>query len=197
MVGSLRWAIAQASNTLPTYIKVAPDFIDLAGVGRNMYVAESVVTNVFGSIVKDITIDFSYINVLFGTGGNFKGANKITSPTFKLQNMVMENQDFGTSGYIFKSMIDFTNCRFENLVLNSTSAFFDYVITTITNCIFRNVVNNGGGGTLIFNTAIVTDCIFDETVNIFGTANFSKCYISVSNSFTPVTSTPTSFYSYW
>ena len=64
VVGSLRWAVAQASSTLPTYIKVAPDFIDLAGVGRNMYVAGSKVTNVFGSIVKDITIDFSYINVL-------------------------------------------------------------------------------------------------------------------------------------
>ena len=28
VVGSLRWAVAQASNTLPTVIKVAPDFID-------------------------------------------------------------------------------------------------------------------------------------------------------------------------
>ena len=36
VVGSLRWAVAQASSTLPTYIKVAPDFIDLAGVGRKI-----------------------------------------------------------------------------------------------------------------------------------------------------------------
>ena len=63
VVGSLRWAIAQASNTLPTFIKVAPDFIDLAGVGRNMYVAGSMVQNLTGSTWKDITIDFSYINV--------------------------------------------------------------------------------------------------------------------------------------
>ena len=67
VVGSLRWAIAQASNTLPTFIKVAPDFIDLAGVGRNMYVADTRVINVFGSVVKDITIDFSYINVIIGS----------------------------------------------------------------------------------------------------------------------------------
>ena len=80
VVGSLRWAVAQASSTLPTVIKVAPDFIDLAGVGRNMYVAGSRITNVFaGGIVKDITIDFSYINVLFGTGGTFQGAEKIIS----------------------------------------------------------------------------------------------------------------------
>ena len=59
VVGSLRWAVAQASSTLPTYIKVAPDFIDLAGVGRNMYVAGSKV-----GTLKDITIDFSYINAL-------------------------------------------------------------------------------------------------------------------------------------
>ena len=38
VVGSLRWAVAQASSTLPTYIKVAPDFIDLEGVGRNCIV---------------------------------------------------------------------------------------------------------------------------------------------------------------
>ena len=63
VVGSLRWAVAQASDTLPTVIKVSPDFIDLAGVGRNMYVAGTKVTNVIGSIAKDITIDFSYINV--------------------------------------------------------------------------------------------------------------------------------------
>ena len=89
VVGSLRWAVAQASSTLPTVIKVAPDFIDLAGVGRNMYVAGSRVTNVFGSIAKDITIDFSYFNVIIGTGGGFQGAENITSPTFKLQNMVL------------------------------------------------------------------------------------------------------------
>ena len=59
VIGSLRCAVAQASSTLPTYIKVAPDFIDLAGVGRNMYVAGSRVTNTFGGIVKDITIDFT------------------------------------------------------------------------------------------------------------------------------------------
>ena len=95
VVGSLRWAVAQASNTLPTLIKVAPDFIDLACVGRNMYVAVSSVTNVFsGGVVKDITIDFSYVNVLFGTGGGFRGAINIANPTFKLQNMVVENQVF-------------------------------------------------------------------------------------------------------
>ena len=192
VVGSLRWAVAQASSTLPTYIKVAPDFIDLAGVGRNMYVAGSKVTNVIGGTKKDITIDFSYINVLIDTGGGFSGVPTRPSPTFKLQNMVVENQDFGTSGYIFNGITDFTNCRFENLVLNSASGFFDYIITTITNCIFRNVVNNGGK-TLIFDTAIVTDCIFDETVNIYGAANFSKCYISVSNTLVLASSSPSSF----
>ena len=68
IIGSLRWAIAQAHNTLPTFIKVAPDFIDLAGVGRNMYVADTAVRNTFVGGVKDITIDFSYINVIFGAG---------------------------------------------------------------------------------------------------------------------------------
>ena len=48
VIGSLRWAVAQASSTLPTYIKVAPDFIDLAGVGRNMYVAGSKIANKIG-----------------------------------------------------------------------------------------------------------------------------------------------------
>ena len=133
VVGSLRWAIVQASSTLPTFIKVAPDFIDLAGVGRNMYVADSKVTNIFGggSIVKDITIDFSYINVLFGTGGFFQGAENITSPTFKFQNIVVENQDFGTtSTVLFSNRIDLTNCRFENLVRNSSLGFFHYLVTS-------------------------------------------------------------------
>ena len=118
VVGSLRWAIAQASSTLPTYIKVAPDFIDLAGVGRNMYVADSRVMNVFsGGIVKDITIDFNYFNVLIGTGGGFKGSD-YSSITIKLKNMVVENQDFGTTTIrIFEGTIDYTNCRFENLVM--------------------------------------------------------------------------------
>ena len=61
VIGSLRWAIVQASSTLPTFIKVAPDFIDLEGVGRNMHVADSKVGK-----LKDITIDFSYFNVIFG-----------------------------------------------------------------------------------------------------------------------------------
>ena len=88
VVGSLRWAVAQASITLPTIIKVAPDFIDLAGVGRNMYVAGSRVTNG----VKDITIDFSYVNVLFGTGGGFGGANNIANPTFNTLTQPQQNK---------------------------------------------------------------------------------------------------------
>ena len=83
VVGSLRWAVAQASNTLPTVIKVAPDFIDLAGVGSNMYVAGSRVKNLFsggGGGVKDITIDFSYFNVIIGTGGGFGGGISILEP---------------------------------------------------------------------------------------------------------------------
>ncbi len=83
VIGSLRWALAQASNTLPTFIKVAPDFIDLAGVGRNMYVAGSRVTNAFKGVVKNITIEFSYINVIYGTGGEFGGSENKVCPTIK------------------------------------------------------------------------------------------------------------------
>lgn len=188
VIGSLRWAIAQASSTLPTYIKVSPDFIDLEGVGRNMYVAGSKVTNIFGSIVKDITIDFSYINVLFGTGGGGGGSNNIIYPTFKLQNMVVENQDFGTpTSALFGGMIDYTNCRFENLV--SGSLYFEFNQTsTIIDCIFRNVVRSVGG-TMSFLSGNYTfnNCIFDEMVGIIGgsgsVTNFSKCYISVQDTF--------------
>ena len=61
VVGSLRWAIKQSSNTLPTIIKVAPDFIDLAGVGRNMYVADTRVS----SYNRNITIDFSHPKITY------------------------------------------------------------------------------------------------------------------------------------
>lgn len=190
VIGSLRWAIVQASSTLPTFIKVAPDFIDLEGVGRNMYVAGSYVRNLTGSTFKDITIDFSYNNVLFGSGCGFLGGQYSSHPTFKLQNMVVMNQDFGTTSTIlFYQMIDYTNCRFENLVQNSTSPFFSCITkSTINNCIFRNVVNNGGN-TFNFNngTYTVTYCIFDNTVGVIGTTNsvvnFSKCYISVQKTF--------------
>jgi hypothetical protein len=188
IIGSLRWAIAQASNTEHTYIKVSPDFIDLEGVGRNMYVAGTRVTNVFGgSLVKNITIDFSYTNVIFGTGGGFVGHNDILSPTLKLQNMVVENQDFGTpTSALFSGMIEYINCRFENLVSNFL--FFEYVVTsTTTNCIFRNVVGTSG---IVFNyvngTHTVDNCIFDNTTGFTGnaTVNYSRCYINISNTFT-------------
>ena len=194
VVGSLRWALAQASNTLPTFIKVAPDFIDLEGVGRNMYVAGSRVTNVFSVVVKDITIDFSYTNVLFGTGGGFGGHNIITSPTFKLQNMVVENQDLGTpTSALFGGMIDYTNCRFENLVQNATTVpFFEFVITSkITNCIFRNVVNNNSARRTFSytnGTHTIDNCIFDNIGGISpgsssATVNITRSYISVSENF--------------
>ena len=188
VVGSLRWAVAQASNTLPTVIKVAPDFIDLAGVGRNMYVAGTSVSNV----VKNITIDFSYTNVLFGTGGGFGGSNNISNPTFKLQNMVVENQDFGTpTSALFGGMIDYTNCRFENLVMNTTATFFEYGVTSTTiNCIFRNVINNNSAKrvfSFINGTHTVDNCIFDNTTIVQGfttsVVNYSKCYINVSDTF--------------
>ena len=200
VVGSLRWAIAQASNTLPTVIKVAHDFIDLAGVGRNMYVADTRISNAFaGNIIKDITIDFSYINVLIGTDGGFKGAD-YSAVTMKLQNMVVENQDFGTTTIrTFEGMIDYTNCRFENLVMNSSIQFFSYITTsTITNCIFRNVVNNKSGANLFYfqnGTYTFDNCIFDNTVGVRGSStdvvvNFSKCYINTSNTFVKTSITP-------
>ena len=192
IIGSLRWAIVQAHNTLPTFIKVAPDFIDLAGVGRNMYVADTRVQNIVSRVVKNITIDFSYINVIFGTGGGFGGTNNILSPTFKLQNMVVENQDFGTpTSSLFGGMIEYTNCRFENLVMNATVPYFEYIVTsTTTNCIFRNVVNNGSLNRVFSygtGTHTVDNCIFDNTVGVYGnsgaTINYSKCYINVSANF--------------
>ena len=204
VVGSLRWAVTQASNTLPTVIKVAPDFIDLAGVGRNMYVADTRVSNVFsGGIVKNITIDFSNINVIIGTGGGFIGVNNIAFPTFKLQNMVVENQDFGTLSYsLFAQMIDLTNCRFENLVQNSIYSYFDYLCTsTTTNCIFRNVVNNNASKRVLnftSGTFTVDNCVFDNTVGVFGInpsvfVNFSKCYINVSDIFVRYSGTSPTF----
>lgn len=189
MAGSLRWAIAQASNTEHTYIKVAHEFIDLAGVGRNMYVAGTRVQNNVGSVVKDITIDFSYTNVVFGTGGGFGGSNNILNPTFKLQNMVVENQDFGTpTSALFGGMVNYTNCRFENLVSNFL--YFEYTITsTTTNCIFRNVVRTGGVVFYFVNgTHTVDNCIFDNTIGGYvyvgsPTINYSRCYINVSANF--------------
>lgn len=188
VIGSLRWAIAQAHNTLHTFIKVAPDFIDLEGVGRNMYVAGSRVTN----NEKDITIDFSYINVLIGTGGGFHGGFTIASTIFKLQNMVVENQDFGTSAYIFSSRIDYTNCRFENLVKNVGLPFFGYnVDSTTTNCIFRNVGNlDSESRTFDYSsgTHTIDNCIFDNTIGMVSSGsnavvNITRSYISVPNIF--------------
>ena len=194
VVGSLRWAVAQAHNTLPTFIKVSPDFVDLAGVGRNMYVAGTRVTNVIQGCVKDITIDFSYLNVIYGTGGGFGGSSSIAQPAFKLQNMVVENQDFGTPTIaLFGGMIDYTNCRFENLVLNAIIplSYCDFAIT-ITNCIFRNVVNNNSAGRVLnfgAGTHTIDSCIFDNTVGLQGIGNatfvnISRCYISVNKTFT-------------
>ena len=188
VVGSLRWAVVQAHNTLHTYIKVAPDFIDLAGVGRNMYVADTRVINYGGVVYKDITIDFSNINVIFGAGGYFSG----DVIPFKLQNMVVENQDFGTTPTVLcSSMIELNNCRFENLVQNSNSQFFYYnAITTTTNCIFRNVVNNHSTRIVFYfgnGTHTIDNCIFDNTEGVVGNSsaviNFSRCYISVSFNF--------------
>ena len=188
IIGSLRWAIAQAHNTLHTLIKVAPDFIDLAVVGRNMYVADTRVSN---TSVKNITIDFSYINVIIGAGGGFQGGYIVTNPTFKLQNMVVENQNFGTpTESLFVGMIDYTNCRFENLVSNFT--YFTFSVTsTTTNCIFRNVVNNALGNRVLYFVSglhTVDNCIFDNTVGVYGnagtnTVNYSRCYINVSADF--------------
>ena len=199
VVGSLRWAIAQASNTLPTVIKVAPDFIDLAGVGRNMYVADTWVRN----LNKNITIDFSYTNVIFGTGGGFEGANNIANPTFKLQNMVVENQDFGALQYpLFAQMVDCTSCRFENLVQNSSFPFFEYTVTsTTTNCIFKNVVNNDSARRVFRfgnGTYTVDNCIFDNTLGVYGMTNsefvnYSKCYINVSDTFVRYSETSPTF----
>ena len=160
VVGSLRWAVAQASSTLPTVIKVAPDFIDLAGVGRNMYVADTMV----GNSNRDITIDFSYINVIIGTGGGFIGSNNILYPAFKLQNMVVENQNFGTpTSSLFSAMIEFSNCRFENLMTNAGRDIFYLGITSkITNCIFRDVVNSSSTNTMLCyvnGTHTVDNCI--------------------------------------
>lgn len=195
ITGSLRWAIKQASETEHTLIKVAHDFIDLAGVGRNMYVG-GWVSNAKG-VPKDITIDFSNTNVIFANGGFFQGPNSISEPTFKMQNMVVENQNFGTpTNPLFANMIDFTNCRFENLV--SKYNYFQYTTTsTTTNCIFRNVVNNISTN-MVFNcvngTHRFNDCIFDNTVGVYGGSSivdFSKCYINVSGNLVRYDGTPT------
>lgn len=192
IIGSLRWAIVQAHNTLHTLIKVAPDFIDLAGVGRNMYVADTNVTNNVGGF-KDVTIDFSYTNVIFGTGGSFVGSSGGLSPTFKLQNMVVENQT--STLYLFGEIIDYTNCRFENLVMNATTPYFYYSgNSTITNCIFRNIVNTGGGVSDFSNgTHTVDNCIFDNVGGTYvgsATVNYSRCYINVSDNFVRVSGSP-------
>ena len=194
VVGSLRWAIVRAHNFSHTLIKVAPDFIDLAGVGRNMYVAGTSVNSVFGGVirVKDITIDFSNFNVIFGTGGWFHGGSNMDNPTFKMRNMVVENQDFGTRTLpIFANMIDFIDCRFENLVMNISMHFIQHLnISNTTNCIFRNVVNNNSLRKVLYfssGTHIVDNCIFDNTVGFAGDSvsvvNFSRCYINVSDDF--------------
>ena len=191
VVGSLRWAVAQAHNTLPTFIKVSTDIVDLAGVGRNLYVAGTIVTNIIQGGAKDITIDFSYLNVIFGTDGGFRGSNNIAHPTFKLQNMVVENQDFGTpASSLFGGMIDYTNCRFENLVQSATVTFFEYGVTsTTTNCIFRNVVNNNSSRrvfSFLHGTFTIDSCIFDNTVGLSGSSaviNISRCYISLNSTF--------------
>ena len=186
--------MAQTSSTQPSIIKVAPDFIDLVGVGRNMYVAGSRIMNYIHveNIVKDITIDFSGNNVIFGRDGGFSGHNNILSPTFKLQNMVVENQNFGTDAIqLFSGMIDCTNCRFENLVQNATYPYFEYNITsTTTNCIFRNIVNNHSANRVFYyvnGTHTIDNCIFDNTVRVVGNTgsviNYSRCYISVSDTF--------------
>ena len=191
VVGSLRWAMVQASNTLPTFIKVSPDFIDLAGVGRNMYVADTVVSNIFQKNWKDITIDFSYINVIFGAGGGLSGPNGNTS--FNIQNMVVENQDFGTTTTVICSQnMNLTNCRFENLVKNNNVSYFSFIVSSaITNCIFRNVVNNYSNKSVLSFTSgtfTIDSCIFDNTVGLYGVnssaiTNISRCYISVNSTF--------------
>lgn len=199
VAGSLRWAVVQAHNTLHTYIKVSPDFIDLAGVGRNMYVAGKRIYNKIGDYSKDITIDFSYINVILGTGGGFHGSSVITAPTFKLKNMVVENQNFGTTTR-FYSTIDYINCRFENLVQNSFVGILNFGNSSIiTNCIFKNMVNNNSSKKVFYfsnGTYTVDNCIFDNTVGVHGyssttVVNFSKCYINVSNNFIINNRTPT------
>lgn len=200
VVGSLRWAVTKASDFLPTYIKVVPDFIDLAGVGRNMYVAGSRIYSKIGAFSKNITIDFSYINVILGTGGGFQGSTDITAPTFKLKNMVVENQNFGTTAR-FYSTIDYINCRFENLVINlPTTGILNFGnSSTITNCIFKNMVNNNSSKRMFTfgnGTYTVDNCIFDNTTGVFGyyahtVVNFSKCYINASANFVINNTTPT------
>ena len=193
ITGSLRWAINQASSTEHTYIKIAPDFIDLAGVGRNMYVTGSKVSG----LNKKVTVDFNYTNVIIRANGGFQGAYNIADNAFKLQNMVIENQDFGNNNFtLFEGMIEYTNCRFENLMRNASSEYFyNNVKSTITNCTFKNVVSTHNN-TFNFDKGQHTfdNCIFDNTTGVYGgtaTVNFSRCYISVSGNFIRYNGNPT------
>ena len=193
ITGSLRWAINQASSTEPTVIKIAPNFIDLAGVGRNMHVTDSKVSG----LNKNVTVDFNYTNVIIGTNGGFQGAYNIADNAFKLKNMVIENQDFGNNNFsLFEGMIEYTNCRLENLMRNASSEYFyNNVKSTITNCTFKNVVSTHNN---VFNfdsgQHTIDNCIFDNTTGIYAgtaTVNFSRCYISVSGNFIRYNGSPT------
>ena len=193
ITGSLRWAINQASSTEPTVIKIAPDFIDLAGVGRNMYVTDSKVSG----LNKNVTVDFNYTNVIIRANGGFQGAYNIADNAFKLKNIVIENQDFGNNNFtLFEGMIEYTNCRLENLVRNSSTEFFyNSVKSTATNCTFKNVVSTHNN-TFNFDKGQHTfdNCIFDNTTGVYAgtaTVNFSRCYISVSGNFIRYNGTPT------
>lgn len=193
IAGSLRWAINQASSTEPTVIKIAPDFIDLAGVGRNMYVTDSKVSG----LNKNVTVDFNYTNVIIGTNGGFQGAYNIADNAFKMQNIVIENQDFGNNNFtLFEGMIEYTNCRLENLMRNASSEYFyNNVKSTIINCTFKNVVSAHGN---VFNfdsgQHTIDNCTFDNTTGVYAgtaTVNFSRCYISVSGNFIRYNGSPT------
>ena len=89
-------------------------------------------------------------------------------------------------------MIDYTNCRFENLVMNASVGYFaNNVTSTTTNCVFRNVVNNHSANR-VFNygtgTHTVDNCIFDNTVGVYAPAagvniSYLRCYFNISNTF--------------
>jgi hypothetical protein len=171
VVGSIRWAVAQLvpnGLTVNPVIKWHPDFIDIAGTGRNYTFAGAILAPPAG--VSGLTIDFSNIDIIFASSnGVFRGFNGITDSVTNYINAKIENQTIVTS--IFGGNILLEHISFQNITMNTSSSLVEPGYnSTIRDCVFKNITKTGG---VIISTPTSRDCVFqDNVVDVSDNRNF-------------------------
>lgn len=191
VVGSLRNAIGSlvtlGLTNSPT-IKFHPDFLDVAGTGDNYTIVGTAI--ITPTIVDNLTIDFSGINIIFAGTGGLSAQGGSTSFFTNYKNAVIENQTVLNSLFGGNFVLD--NIMFKNVSPTSTNAIIEYGYgSIIRNCYFENVTKTGVGPVIL----IITNrygTFENNVVKSVGTRSFfaagngaviniSKCYITTAD----------------